>query len=498
MPRIARRGNTAFTERERRIALAAACLAAFVSPLTGAAITLSLNDIGSDLGCTAQQLSWLTSAYFVFTVPMMIPAARLADIYGKKRVFIIGAAIGAAALMATAIVENPMQFYVARAFTAVGAACITGTSVSVIVEAFPEEGRPSALAYFTACTFIGDTAGPSMGGFVTSYLGWRANFPIIAAFFIVGILLMRTIPHRMAHDPEGSFNGRGSLIFAAGMVTAMVGAMGIPRGYGFAMLAAGLSILVLFAVEERRSPHPVMRISLFRNSGFMRSIAVLVLCYVSTYSLLFFLSLYLEDVRGMAPSEASLLLMVQPAVQTAAILASGRISGRLDPRILPAAGMAVLAMGFAVLAALIGAESDLLLLACALAVVGAGFGVFVSPNLSAAMSCVGEGDRNGASALYGVSRHIGIAISMCMASCLIAVHIGTTASLSPEDGGLLLHIMRDAWWMCSACCAAGALLSWSGAAPRAVERRGRAHLVRPRPAVAGGVPSVIRGYIYIS
>ena len=135
-----------YSVAERRTVLIAACMAIFVNPLAGTMLNLALNDIGADLQCSAHELGWIASIFFIVSVVAMVPAARLADIYGKRRVFLAGTLVTVVGLLLSMTAQNIYMLYVFRGMTGIGTACISSTSVSMIVDVYPRDQRGAALA----------------------------------------------------------------------------------------------------------------------------------------------------------------------------------------------------------------------------------------------------------------------------------------------------------------------------------------------------------------
>ncbi|MGN1045422.1 MAG: MFS transporter [Candidatus Methanomethylophilaceae archaeon] len=449
-----------YTAVERRLVLIASCMAIFVNPLIGSMLNLALNAIGSDLHCSAHQLGWIASIFFISSVAAMVPAARLADIIGKRRVFIAGALIALVSLLLCTLSQDIYMLYLFRGMSGIGTACISSTSISMIADVYPKERRGSALAWNTACVYVGASIGPSLGGVITDVLGWRYVFVLVVPFLLIGIATILRFPYNIANTKGEPFDAKGSAIYVVAVLLVMFGLISLPEAYAAVMMAAGFLVLGLFVREECRTEYPVMHLSLFRNSRFTRSLAALFLNYAASYSISFFLSLYLQNIGRMTPTEAGMMLMVQPVVQVIFTLLAGRVVDRMDLRILPTVGMSLTLVGIVILFVSLGLDFDPAMIYVSLAVMGMGFGLFSSPNTTATMAYVDRADYNKASALIATMRQVGMTTSMGIATCLISVYLGTSAAIAPENYPLLIEVMRTGWIVCIAFCAVGALFSW--------------------------------------
>lgn len=449
-----------YRKRERRLVLFAACFAAFVSPLTGSMITLSLSDISVDLGATLDEISRVSAMYYTFTIPLLLPAARLADIFGKRRIFLLGSIIGSLALFANFFVADIVMFYVCRAAVAVGSALVSGTSVSMILETYPSVMKSTVLAYHTACTFMGDSAGPSLGGLVTSCLGWRFNFLIVAVLYLAAAICIYLFPHGLVQDGETRFNFKNACLYGLGMVFMMIGFQYIPKTFSFVLIAVGLVIMVGYVIMERRSENPVMKLSLLRNATLVSLVAACTINVIATFSVTLYMGMYLEDVIGKSPQDAGLILTAMPLSQIVTTLLIGKVSGKLDIRILPIVGMLVSMTGLIMMVLFLNRDFNLTNLIIILMVSGVGLGMFASPNKYALASCVDKADHNKAFAIYDSARKLGSVLSMSLVSILIVTMVGEDSTVGSHDLDAFMEMLRFSWIVSAVMCALGALLIW--------------------------------------
>ena len=186
----------------------------------------------------------------------------------------------------------------------------------------------------------------------------------------------------------------------------------------------------------------------------------LFLNYAASYCISFFLSLYLQNIGAMTPTEAGMFLMIQPVVQVVFTLLAGRVVDRMDLRILPTVGMLLTLVGIVMLYLSTGLTYDMTMLYVAQVVLGVGFGLFSSPNTTATMAYVDRQDYNKASALIATMRQIGMTASMGLATCLISIFLGTEALISPENYAQFVDVVKTGLLFCMAFCGVGAVFSW--------------------------------------
>lgn len=449
-----------YSVAERRTVLIAACMAIFVNPLAGTMLNLALNDIGADLQCSAHELGWIASIFFIVSVVAMVPAARLADIYGKRRVFLAGTLVTVVGLLLSMTAQNIYMLYVFRGMTGIGTACISSTSVSMIVDVYPRDQRGAALAWNTACVYTGASLGPSLGGVITDLFGWRIIFLVVVPFVLLGALMMFRFPYNIANTKGEPFDAKGSVVYGLSILFVMFGIISLPELYGIAMIVAGFIILAFFVLTERRTEYPIMHLELFRNSRFTRSLTALFLNYAASYCIAFFFSLYLQNIGEMTSTEAGMFLMIQPVVQVIFTLIAGRFVDRMDLRILPTVGMSITLIGIIMLYFSTGITYNITMLYVAQFVLGLGFGLFSSPNTTATMAYVDRKDYNKASALISTMRQIGMTASMGLATCLISIFLGTEAVIEPSNYVQFVDVVKTGLLFCMAFCAIGTIFSW--------------------------------------
>lgn len=450
--------ETVFTKSEKRAVLIASCLAIFINPMVGSMLNLALTAIGNDLQCSAHQLGWISSMFFIASVMALVPASRLSDIYGKKRIFKIGILICTLGLAMSSLSPNIYFLYATRCITGVGTAMVACNSVSMISDVYARHERGAALSVNTACVYVGASVGPTFGGIFTDLVGWRICFLIIIPLLLGALYFINKFKYNIKPSEGGSFDSKGSVVYAMGILIFMLGLISLPEIYAFVLIVLGVVVMVGFVIVEMRTKEPVMKVRMFGNTRFTRSLLALFFNYAASYSISFFLSLYFQSIGAMTATQAGMVLMVQPVIQVLFTLMVGKIVDRLDYRILPTLGMAILSIGIAMMLAL-GEDVNLPYAVLCLAINGIGFGLFSSPNTTATMSYVEHHEYSAASALISTMRQIGMMFSMGIATCMIAIFMGSTATLAPENYSAFIKIMDYTWYICLGFSVVGMLFS---------------------------------------
>lgn len=250
----------------------------------------------------------------------------------------------------------------------------------------------------------------------------------------------------------------GALLQAAGLALLMLGLARLPAASGAGIVALGLAALLAFIAWERRAADPLLDVALFaRNRVFAFSNLAALINYAATFAVGFLLSLYFQTVRGLGAQATGALLAAQPLVQAGLSPFAGRLSDRVDPRLVASSGMGLIAVGLALLA-LVGEATPAALVIVCLVLLGAGFGLFSSPNTNAVMGSVEPRSFGVAAATLAVARLLGQVLSMGLATLVLAWHLGhTTAGTGPAAG--FVSGMRTAFGLYAGLCVVGVFAS---------------------------------------
>jgi MFS family permease len=267
---------------------------------------------------------------------------------------------------------------------------------------------------------------------MTQYLGWRSIFFVnVPIGIIVIFLILWKLKGEWAECRGDRFDLTGSVIYGAAVVAVMYGFSVLPDLKGVVLIAVGIIGVLIFALYEMRIPSPVLDISLLtKNRIFAFSNLSALISYSATFAVTFLLSLYLQYMKGFTPGHAGSILIVQPVVMAIISPVAGRLSDRAEPRIVASAGMALTAIGLFLLVFLTE-ETPIWYLVLILLVLGAGFGLFSSPNTNAIMSSVEKKYYGVASGMNGTMRLLGQMLSMGLAMMIFAIFIGPV-EITPE------------------------------------------------------------------
>lgn len=418
--------------------LAASVISAFLAPFLSSAMNIALPAIGRDFRIDAVVLGWTATSYLLAAAVFLIPFGKLADMAGRKRIFFSGSVLLALSTVLCAAAPSAGFLIAARVAQGLGSAMLFSTGVAMLTAAYPPSRRGRVLGINVAFTYSGLSLGPVLGGVLTQQLGWRSVFAASALLALALTLAAFLLPDDRRVLDRTRFDAAGAVLLGAALVCLMLGLSRVPATAGLVLLAGAVAGGAAFMARESRARAPLVDLSLFRGRPvFLYSNLAALIHYSATSASGFLLSLYLQYMKGLSPQKAGLILIAQPVVMALFSPLAGRLSDRVEPRLLASGGMAVSAAGLFALAFL-RASTPAIAVSGILVALGAGFALFSSPNTNAVMSAVAPRDYGIASALMGTMRLTGQMLSMGAAMLLFVLFIGRVAITPPVYGRFLL------------------------------------------------------------
>jgi EmrB/QacA subfamily drug resistance transporter len=451
--------ETSRVKTSKRVALIVTTIASFSWPFMGAAISIALPSIEREFKIDAVLLSWIAIAFTLTTATLLVPFGRMADIYGRKKVFTYGIVFYTVGSFFSAIATSVPMLIACRVLQGIGGAMSFGTSVAIITSVYPPGERGKPMGIVIGAVYLGVSCGPLIGGFLTQYFGWRSIFVANIPFgvLVLGLVLLK-LKGEWAESRGERFDLGGSVICSVALVALIVGLTLLPALNGWLAIMLSLLGFYLFARWESGSKNPVVNLALFRNNRvFALSNIAALIHYSATNAVTFMLSLYLQYVRGMSPQSAGLLLVAQPIVQAVVAIWAGRLSDRIQPRLVASTGMAITAVCLLLLSVMDEKTSPYAIVA-KLAFLGFGFGLFSSPNTIAVMNSVETKSYGIASGILSTMRAVGQATSMAIAVLLIALYVGRVR-INPEHFPFFLKSIRVTFLICGTLCVGGVFAS---------------------------------------
>jgi len=426
----------------KKSVLLVSTFAAFLVPFLSAAVNLALPSIGKDLHANAISLSWVISSFLLSSAIFLMPFGRLGDIIGRKKVFSLGILLFTISTSLIIFSHTIIYLIVLRIFQGISSAMIFGTSMAIITSVFQPGERGKALGINITATYLGLSCGPPIGGLLTQYLGWRSIFAFLIPFGIISlILIQRRIKTEWAEAVGERFDWRGSLIYGIALASFMWGFSQLPSSLGWICIVIGILMAVIFLNFENKISNPVFDIRLIlRNRVFAFSGIAALINYSATSAIGFFISLYLQYLKGLDARTAGLIMISQPIAMTLLSPVAGKLSDKRNPGVIASIGMGITASGL-ILLCFISEATPNYFIVLLLLLMGIGFGLFSSPNSNAIMSSVDKRHLGVASGVVGTMRMVGQMMSMGIAMMLISLYIGKQ-TINPATYPGLISAMR--------------------------------------------------------
>jgi len=412
-------------ERLRRATTVMVMLNAVSTAMMLSGVNVALPDVARDLHVDAVLLAWIPMSYLLASAAFTLAFGRLADMFGRKRIFLLGTAGVVLTSLIAAMAPTVATLIGARVLQGACAAMLYASHVAVISSVYPPAQRGTAIGYTISAVYFGLALGPLLAGWLIEVANWRATFLVhVPLSLVVMYIGLTRVPVEWRADERGSFDGFGAGLYGIAIVILMIGISTLPGAIAVAMIVIGGLGLWLFFRHEHGHPHPVFDVGLFyTNRVFLMSCLASLVMYTTTFANVVLVSLYLQYLKGIPPSTAGLVMMAQPAVMALVSPYAGRLSDRVEPRVIASIGMLLTAVGLGALV-LVDADTSLVGVVGCLLMTGFGFSLFSSPNANAIMAAVPRSDYGRTSSAMAVMRVIGQMASMGLVALIFALILG--------------------------------------------------------------------------
>ncbi|MBE0425334.1 MAG: MFS transporter [Nitrospirae bacterium] len=443
----------------KRATLIVVIIASFLTPFMGSSVNIALPSIGNEFKMDAVLLSWVPTSFILAAVAFLIPFGRVADIYGRKKIFAIGITVFTFSAFFIGISTSATELILFRVFQGLGSAMVFGTGIAILTSVFPANERGKALGLNVASVYLGLSLGPFLGGLFTQYFGWRSifflNIPI--GLFIIVLILFK-LQEEWSEARGEKFDYAGSVLYSLSIILLMYGLSLLPEFTAVWFTGTGILGFLIFVRREKQFKSPLFDIALFRyNRVFALSSLAALVIYSGSYGVNFILSLYLQLTKGLSPQDAGLVLVSQPLVMAVFSPFAGRLSDRIEPRVVASAGMASTAIGL-FLFIFLTENSSLVFIITGLFLIGFGFALFSSPNTNAIMSSIEKRFYGVASGTVATVRLMGQMLSMSIIMVIFGLFIGRM-QITPDLYQPFLKSAKSVFVIFTALCTGGIFAS---------------------------------------
>jgi EmrB/QacA subfamily drug resistance transporter len=463
--------------RTRWLALYVLCLGDLMIVLDGTIVNVALPSIKDDLGLSGTSLAWVVNAYLLTFGGFLLLGGRLGDLFGQRRMFLIGISLFTAASLACGVATSQEQLVMARAVQGLGGALVSAVALSLVMTLFTEQAdRAKAMGIFGFVLSGGGVAGVLLGGVLTDVLNWHwiflVNIPVGALVFVLSLRLLPAVPAMAGGgrlDLAGALTITGSLMLA---VYAIVNGneTGWTSGETLGLLGAALALLALFLALEARIAAPLVPFGLFRNRNVSAANGVGILMAAGLFAYFFFSALYLQRVLGYTPLEVGFAYLPSMVIWGTSSLYSDKLVMRFGIKAPLITGLGLMTLSL-LLFARAPVQGDFLVdvLPATLAV-GLGAGIGFNPILLAAMSGVAPQEAGLASGVVNTSfmmgGALGLAVLVSLADSRTESLVGSgEAAVAALNSGYHIAFLVGAVFAAGAAVVAGLLLRSTAPAP---------------------------------
>src|SRR3954447_22602764 len=436
--------------QNKRMVLAIILATYLMIVLDASVVITALPKIHEGLHFSAADLSWVQSAYALTFGGFLLLGARAGDVIGRRAVFVLGIGVFTFASCIGGFAQSPAELLIARAVQGLGGAIAAPATLALLTTTFEEgEPRTRALAAYSAVAGAGGSVGLVLGGLLTDVVSWRAGLFINVP---VGTALMLLAPRYLTETERqpGRFDVPGAITSTLGMTAVVYGFVrAASDGWGDAITVAsfgsGLLLLAAFVLTEQRAAHPITPLRLFASRERSAAYAARMLVVGGMFSMFFFLSQYLQGVRGYTPLETGIAFLPMTVVMFSMVRAVPRLTARIGGNTLLIAGVSLAALGMTWLSYIGEATPFFPSIAAPLMLLGVGMGGALAPLTAAGIAGVESADAGAASGLVNAAHQLGGSLGLSVLVTVFAAAGGESgASAADLTAGVAAAITGSA------------------------------------------------------
>ena len=440
------------TTSHQRLVLAVLSMAVLVAQIDTAVVNLAVRPIGQFFHAAVGPLQWMIDAYNLAYAALLLSGGLLADLYGRRRAFVLGAAVFSVASVLCALAPSIGWLIGARAMAGVGASLLLPASLAILRVVWRDPGeRAHALGVWAACNGLAMAIGPTAGGLLVTHFGWRAVFWVVVPVSVaIMVLAVRVVPESSA-AAHRRFDALAQVLGAitlGGLAFAAIEAQHAPAVAASVLAVALLALAWFIRVEARHGNTALVPLDVFRIRPFRGAIVATMGMTFGMYGALFLLPLMWQTTGRFSVVGAGIALMPMALVFMAVSPASGMVARRFGTRLATAGGVGIIALGLLVLGGFAGAAS-IAPASIGLALTGLGMGFATGPLMGAAVGAVGPERSGTASALVNVARMSGATLGVAILGAVYAVCGSGAPGLQAAmlcGGAVQLVCAAVAWW----------------------------------------------------
>jgi len=436
-------------QKSGRAAVITVALGTFMCSFDINAANVALPLIQANFHTTISVVEWVVVAYLLTLCATQLTFGRISDLYGLKKVYVSGFIAFTISSLLCGLSTNIAMLVVFRIAEALSGAMMMSTGSAIITNAVPSINRGKALGISAIAVAVATCAGPSLGGLLASSFGWSSIFFINIPIGMIGTILAIRNIHMDAPKSGAKFDPIGSVLIMLSLVLIllpldMISKTTVSPVLILFSLAAGVLLLAVFIVYEKKCDHPILNLSLFKNRIFAASNFAATFFYMGEFIMVFLAPYYLKQQRMLYPSLSGIMMLPMSLAMMIAAPVSGAISDKFDSRFISCAGLGILAASSLAFSAF-HTDTSVILLLVAFATTGIGAGLFQTPNNSAVMGSVPAQNRGVAGATLGTMRNIGMVLGEAISAALLSTNISSATTVFASKGISGQLLQQDAF-----------------------------------------------------
>jgi EmrB/QacA subfamily drug resistance transporter len=463
--------GVAFQSTAGRWLLAVTVAGSGMAFLDGTVVNVALPDIGRDLNASTSALQWILNAYLLTLASLILLGGSLGDRLGRRRVFQAGVALFTVASLGCAAAPNVELLIVARLVQGVGGALLTPGSLAIIQASFRPADRARAIGAWSGLGGVATAFGPLLGGWLIAAISWRAIFLInLPIGFFVFLAASRHVPESSDPTATGKIDLSGAALAAIGLGGSTYALIEAPEGMSAAVVATaviGIGALIGFFVQERRTPNPMLPLTIFRSRQFSAANGVTFVVYAALGVVFFLLVSFLQISLGYTPVEAGASTLPITALMLVGSARAGALAQRIGPRIPLTVGPLIITVGLLLMLRINPGDSYVGYVLPAVFVFGLGLTFVVAPVTATVLAAV---DSSHAGVASGVNNAVA-RVAGLLAVAVIPVIAGLTGDKFYEPSHMT-HGFHVGMIVCAILAFLGAIVAWTTISSDVLEEEG--------------------------
>jgi EmrB/QacA subfamily drug resistance transporter len=413
--------------REKVIVLLTMCFALAMAMLDNTVVNVALPTISRELGAGVSELQWIVDGYVLVFASLLLTGGIVGDRYGRKKTFLAGLVVFTIASLACGLSQDTTQLILARALQGLGAALLLPGTLSIITVTFPPHERARAIGLWAGMSALALALGPTVGGLMVERLGWESVFFLNVPIGIVAFLVATRTVRESVSEQQRSLDLPGLALGTSALFLVTYGLiesneMGWTDPLIVSSLVGFVVLLAAFLVWEMRNPKAMMPLTLFRIPAFSAGNAVAFSVSLGMFATFFFLSLYMQTIRGYTAFEAGVRFLPMTLVIIATAPLAGQYAQKHGSRIPMTYGLLLASGGLFVLSRL-SVDTPYLLMLPVFAIMGHGMGATMAPMTAAVMNAVGHERAGLGSAMTNTSREVGGVVGIALLGTVLTTRL---------------------------------------------------------------------------